>query len=210
MTALTSPRMKSAPVALQLYFGVNGKEITSKTSKERRMGLKPIPGYVVQELAPLGGEILMPETWHYRGGMTKNGFMFILSKEKNDDGSYETGFRIQGITSVRERSGLIPSKACIRAREKFEKAATRVVRKCAEEMVGLFEKICLETIQNNSKSPKDSFHVAYSFFWNDELDMMIITTFGAPASTWLEARKIYHVMEKFKLLDMRKVSMDGE
>ncbi|MGJ8653748.1 MAG: hypothetical protein ACSHX8_10780 [Opitutaceae bacterium] len=161
-------------------------------------------GFKEKELKPLGGKILVPDDWHFRGGMTKNGFMYILSKEDNPDGTYETGFRIQGIMNIKE-SGFTPTQATVYNWKRFKDGAKEIVKECDEEHAGIFKKTCLETIQENPTTPEDDFHIIYSFFWNDEIDMIVTGIFGAPESKWDEAEEIYYTIKDFTLIDMAKI-----
>ncbi len=167
-------------------------------------------GFKAQELSPLGGEITMPISWHYSGGMTSNGFMFVISKEKNEDGHYETGMRIQGIADVKKRSGLSAYDAANYNKQKFKKAAKRIIKECSDEDSGLFKKTCLETIEVNGRDPQNDFHVIYSFFWDEKMDMMITSIFGSPEKKWGEAEKIYNVMQSFTIIDVKKIEEESK
>lgn len=166
-------------------------------------------GFEEKELKPIGGKILVPDGWHLSGGMTENGFMYVLSKENNPDGTYQTGFRIQGILKIREK-GLSPLEATVYNWKRFKDGAKEVIKVCDEEDVGLFKKTCLETIETNPANPDDDFHIIYSFFWNDEMDMIITGIFGAPESEWEEAEAIYYKIKDFTLFDIEDMETDSE
>ena len=166
-------------------------------------------GYTKEDLRPLGGEILVPESWYFRGGATNNGFMYVLSKEQNEDDSYETGFRIQGIINIKD-SGLSPVQATAYNWKRFKDSAKEIIKECDEEQAGVFRKTCLEVIQNNPNNPDDDFHIIYSFFWSDELDMIVIGIFGAPESTWPEAENIYNTIKDFVLFDIDKMEFEED
>ncbi|MFB9899968.1 hypothetical protein ACFFOV_06060 [Cerasicoccus arenae] len=159
-------------------------------------------GFRVQKL-PMGGKALMPKDWHYEGGGLDNGFMYVFSKEEMTGEGYETGFRIQGFFKVSE-AGFKPSEAAAQNLEKFKSNAKSVIKVCDEYDQGPFRVRCLEAIQPNPHNAADDYHVIYSFFWNDDADMVVVSMFGAPESTWPEAELIYKEMQGFVLFDPSK------
>ncbi|MFT3867915.1 MAG: hypothetical protein QM715_05395 [Nibricoccus sp.] len=170
------------------------------------IGMVEMPkGFKTQALEPLGGELLMPESWHFHGGMTQTGFLFIASKEKNAGGSYDTGFKIQGIVGIKKKTGVSAKEAAQKNLNLFEKNAKKVIRTWPELEFGYFRRIGIEVLQANAKNPDDEYHVIYSFFWNDDMDMMVASVSGAPESNWPEADKVFEVMQRFKLVDVDKL-----
>ena len=166
-------------------------------------------GFIIQELASLGGEILMPESWYFLERSPPQGYEIIISKENAEFESYETGFKITVIPSVKKRTGLTPYQLMFHNREIFKNGAKSVINECEEEHSESLKRICLETIEDNMITPGDDFHVVYSFVSYEEDDMAVILIFGAPESNWEEAEKIYYMMKDFKLIDMEKIRTDG-
>jgi hypothetical protein len=174
-------------------------------AEERPHAVKTPEGYVIQKLRPLGGELLMPQSWHFVGGITEIGFLYTASKELRADGSYDTGFRIQGIMKIKERYHIAPLDAVVQNIEAKKKGAIEIIKECKETQEGLFKKRCLETVEKVSgREGAVSFHIVYSFFWNDTMDTMIANTFGTPVSEWNEEVKIYNVMKNLVLFDKTK------
>ncbi len=166
-------------------------------------------GYIAKDLEPLGGELLIPKSWHFSGGMTNTGFLYTASKELRVDGSYDTGFRIQGIMKIRELYRISPLDAVIQNVEAKKKEAVEIIQDHSEPQEGLFEKRCLETIEKiPSSGGTVSYHVVSSFYWSDKMDIMVVLTFGAPVSEWGEEVKVYNVIKNFTLFDKAKYELN--
>lgn len=164
------------------------------------------PGFRLQELKATGGSILMPDDWQFDSHGTPTGWLYTFADRFNDDWTYITGFRIQLILDVKNKSGgKTPHQEVLKARDNFKQHASKVLKECDEEDGGLFRKTCLETLEPNPYDPSDQFHVIYSFFWNDETDTMAVSIFGAPESKWANAEKIYKVMQPFTIIDVAKM-----
>jgi hypothetical protein len=61
---------------------------------------------------------------------------------------------------------------------------------------------CLETTGYPSHAkPQQQYHMLYTFSWNDDADILIVSTFGAPVEQWHEAALVHAVIKDFKLID---------
>lgn len=160
-------------------------------------------GYEVRNLGSKGGQIIIPKGWFYRTGQTPNGPAYSISKENSD--RYETGMRIQVVARIKATAGLTPREA-VEMNIARKKRLEQLVDECPPAKSGMFWRICLETISApNQATPTKKFHLKYSFWWNDDADMMLASTFGAPEEDWPEAQKIYAVIKDFKLIDLDRV-----
>lgn len=159
-------------------------------------------GYIVRDLGPFGGQGIAPKDWFVSQGTHGTSFLFTASKEDHTTGgNYHTGWRIQWVASV---STITKHTAAENIRYNIAQRKTRevVIRECEPGTVGEFHKQCLETIGAPiANKPNAKYHMICSFFWSDEKDMMIVSTFGAPMEEWAEASKIYQVIKDFKLVD---------
>jgi hypothetical protein len=162
------------------------------------------PGYTVHDLWSVGGQILVPAGWVFREGSTPGGPMFTISKENNTDGTYETGMRIQVIGHIKENAG-VTAKEAVDLNIRRKKSLEKVISECPPAQSGPFNRICLETtVHEGDKTPQREYHCIYSFWWSDDLDLMIAATFGAPANEWDSASLIYAVIKDFKLVDRER------
>jgi len=159
-------------------------------------------GYELQMLEPLGGKIAKPKGWFCYGGMTESGCMWVISKEKTNQGEYDTGLRIQGEWKIKERIGKTAEASANNFLD-LKKRQTVVVRECETTSVSPFLRRCVEVEEDVERGKsKRKFHVVYSALWSNDMDMVVITTFGAPVEEWCTARDISEVMARFQLLDM--------
>lgn len=168
----------------------------------------PPLGFKFQCLDPLGGNLTMPCNWYYEGGMTPTGFLFRASKENLEGGRYLTGMRIQGIVDVYKNNRVSPFDVVMMNKNNFKKSAKIIIKDCSEENSPPFRKTCLETIQENPYNSNDDFHIIYSFFWDEKLDWVVTSIFGAPESEWKEAKEIYGVMGRFTIIDLSKMKLE--
>jgi hypothetical protein len=60
---------------------------------------------------------------------------------------------------------------------------------------GDFYLVCLETIENvRTPAGERKYHTLYSIFWGKQMDMVYVTTSGAPTEDWESVRPIFEVM----------------
>lgn len=157
-------------------------------------------GFVVQRLAETDGRVWRPKDWYFASEGTPSGWMWTISKEDPSTGPYRTGMRIQllaGITSNGRKTPEVFAKDFIQ-----EKMGTsEVLRKCGIEDLGDFYRQCLEVLEEFPKPiAPGKYHVLYSVFWGKNLDMVVVSTFGAPASTWTEIAPVVDTMSKIELI----------
>ena len=159
------------------------------------------PGYVLQVLEPIGGKIARPAGWFYAEKETPSGFVWTISREDPATGPYRTGMRIQLLTRVAERMQQTP-ESLVRAYIADKKLQGKVLGGCEEARLDLFTRICLETEETiTTNSVAATYHVLYSGFWSEALDMAVVATFGAPADQWPRVESIAATMSEFELLD---------
>jgi hypothetical protein len=151
------------------------------------------PGYELQKLDTTEGRIAKPKGWHYVHRADKFSLHWVLSKEDTQLGSgYRTGMRIQFTPAATQATKMRPGQFI----ERFiaqKQQAVEVKRACPAATVGQFQRRCLETVEG-------PYRILYSLFWSDELDAIVISTFGAPAGEWAEASRIADRMNEFELL----------
>lgn len=161
----------------------------------------PIPeAYVLQRLDPTDGRIAKPKEWFYSSKGTPSGWMWTLSAENPSTGSYETGLRIQMLVGV-EKSTQRSTEAFAQNFLQQKRVSTKVLRDCPASDLGLFKRQCLEVIENIQRPEGSrSFHILYSVFWGNRLDMVVVNTFGAPEEKWEAVRSISDVMARVELI----------
>ncbi|MEM8667287.1 MAG: hypothetical protein AAGG48_07215 [Planctomycetota bacterium] len=160
-------------------------------------------GFILEELKPIGGSILRPEDWTFKQQHRKNTFMWTISKEDLEDGSYETGMRIQFVAGIKKLTGQT-AQEFIAGFMKDKAKSSKVIRKCPEEKQGVFTRVCLLT-EKTSDGEKPSFRILYSCFWSNDLDMACLSIAGTTPEQWKTYESTFDTMAKFKLLDMDKI-----
>lgn len=110
--------------------------------------------------------------------------------------------RTQLLSRVKAVAGISPKQA-VQVNIDRKKTLEEVVRECPAAKFDQFWRSCLETVGFPSKAkPTQKYHLVYSFWWSDELDLMAAVTFGAPIEEWTQAQKVYDVIKDFKLIDL--------
>lgn len=157
--------------------------------------LKPIPGYVVQNLEPLGGEILRPENWHFRRLMNDDALAFQIAKEDiSNGGEFETGLTINLVKDVTKKSRVSPSiYAAYFIKDKLKNA--ELVTRDASRRDGDFLREGILIRENKTLTEKTQpFKIGYTLYANDKTDLLIIMVFGTPESEWDANDEIYTIM----------------
>ena len=157
-------------------------------------------GYSLQVLGGTDGRIAMPKDWHYTNGGTKDGWLWTFSAEEMKDGEYETGLRIQMIMDVEARTH--------ESREAFaesfirkKRASVKVIEECPVLDFGTFARRCIEVLEDvQGPSGVRRFHILYSVMWLKQMDIVAVSTFGAPETKWDSVAEISRVMSSFVLI----------
>jgi hypothetical protein len=160
----------------------------------------------LQVLEPIGGRIKKPKDWFYtESHRSSNSFLWTISKEKPVNGGYDTGVRIQLFTGIKKGTGKSPEKFLFSFKESKKEAANKVLKDCPVKEQGLFSVICLETIETIPYNGVNKlYHILYSLFWNDEMDMVILSIAGTPQHEWDNYQNIFNEMRGFKIIDLSK------
>lgn len=161
------------------------------------------PGFVLQRLAETDGQIARPRDWFFASQGTPSGWMWTLSREDTSKGPYDVGMRIQMLLGYTESSGK-SREAFVRDFLAGKRAAAEVLRECAAPVdIGAFRRLCLEVIEEVAlPAPAVSrrFRILYSLMWGEELDIVVVTIFGAPPEEWETAGPIADAMAAFRLI----------
>jgi hypothetical protein len=161
----------------------------------------PIPeGFVLQRLESTDGRIAKPKDWFYVSSGTPSGWLWTLSAEDPSKGGYETGLRIQLLAGV--------EKGTKRSTEEFaqnflqqKRASTMLVSECPVVDQGQFKRQCIEVIENVQRPEGVKiYHILYSVFWGNKLDMVVVNTFGAPEEKWSSVSPFSKVMANVELI----------
>jgi hypothetical protein len=156
-------------------------------------------GFVRQTLEPDVGEINKPRGWFYSdhheadnsGGVH---LMWTLSKERNRDGSYDTGFRIQMLLGIRKATGRTAKQFVEDFIATKRKEAKEVPRNCEPTRQGEFTRLCLETEEGK-------YHILYTFLWQEGGDTAVVAIAGAKKNEWQNYTATFDQMNGFSLRD---------
>jgi len=160
-------------------------------------------GFVLQTLDPLGGSILRPKDWHYSQSGSKQGVLWTITKEPNKNG-YTTGVRIQLVAGIKKGTGKSPEEF-VKDFIKDKKKTSKVLTEREATQQGGFTRIGLETEEPQHGKPDAlPFRILYSCFWNNQSDMIAITTSGTTTDLWEENQEIFDTMAGLTLVDLKK------
>ena len=156
-------------------------------------------GFVEQVLEPTGGKLLRPKDWFFRESHRETAFMWTVSKEDTKDGSasYETGVRIQVFPKVLERTTLTAEEQARKFLAEKKKAAAKIHREFPLQEQDLFSRLGLE-------SEEGKYHIMYSIFWSNKLDMLVVSISGTPSEEWDKYAETFNTMGAITLIDMER------
>lgn len=157
-------------------------------------------GFVLQHLTETDGQIARPKDWFYTSSGTSSGWLWTISKEDPVKGPYKTGLRIQLLAGVAKDSG--------KTREEFvqdfisgKRTSSKVMRDCPKSDLGQFYRQCIEVLEPvPARADPITYRILYSVMWGKELDVVVISTFGAPPETWKTAAPIADAMTEFRVI----------
>jgi hypothetical protein len=157
-------------------------------------------GFILQPLVETDGQIARPKDWFFTSRGTQSGWLWTISKEDPAKGPYKTGMRIQLFFGVQKVTG--------KTREEFvnslieaKRATAKVLRDCPQTDFGDFVRKCLEVLEDVPiASGSERYRILYSGMSSKEMDMVVITTFGAPPDAWETVGSVADVMSKFRLI----------
>ncbi|TQV87076.1 hypothetical protein [Aliikangiella coralliicola] len=158
--------------------------------------------FVLQILEPTGGKIEKPVSWFYEERhRSARSLSWVISKEEPTNG-YETGLAIQLMVGIQDKTKMTPAQFVKNHLNAVAKAAISA-KACEPESIGFFIRQCLELEEEKVVNGKViQFHVLYSFFWNDDTDMVGVTVAGSPSDSWSKYQGIFERMSKIDLIDM--------
>jgi hypothetical protein len=169
-------------------------------SMAAKPGIAVPEGYVLQVLGGTDGRIAMPKAWHYTNGGTETGWLWTFSAEEMKDGQYETGLRIQMIMDVERRTNQSKDAFAKNFIEQKRKSL-KVIKECPVEDFGTFKRQCIEVLESiQSPSGVRRFHILYSVMWLQQMDVVAVSTFGAPEDEWDSVADISKIMSEFVLI----------
>lgn len=167
-------------------------------------------GYELTSLEPLGGRVARPVNWFYREAHDAASFKWVLSHENPEDGPYQTGVRIQLIAAVKAKTGQ-DAKAFIEEFLAGRRSSAEVVYECEVEDQGLLTRSCIQTLEQIPSAGTDErFHIQYSVFWGNQVDVALFVTAGTLASEWETFAPIFAEIEKFELIDLDRFDASGQ
>ena len=158
--------------------------------------------FVVQILEPLGGKVEKPADWYYaERHRSKDSLNWVISKEKSEDG-YATGVSIQLMIGIEEKTGKLAERFVDEVvQSQIAKAKKSTL--CEKEEAGFFMRQCLTTEEQQVKGDQvTDYRVLYSFFWNNEIDMLGITVAGTPIDSWDEYKNTFQRMSEIEIINM--------
>jgi hypothetical protein len=151
--------------------------------------------FVTQILEPTGGKIKRPKDWFYKESHNEFSFSWILSREDPSKGKYTTGMRIQMLVGIQKGTGKSPKKFVLDYVAAKKKEA-KVLDTCGEHNQDLFTRICLETEEG-------PYHILYSFFWAEKLDMVVVVIAGTTKELWDVYASTFDRMGALELIDLK-------
>ncbi len=157
-------------------------------------------GFVMQTLTPTEGKIAMPKDWYFKSTQTPSGWMWTISADNPPEGDYETGMRIQLLVGMEDLIKESPRAFALKFINTKRSKANRIIEECPEVVQDQFYRQCIEVIETIQRPyGARKFRILSSVFWGKQLDMVIVTTFGAPEEKWESIKPIIKEMTALQL-----------
>jgi hypothetical protein len=158
-------------------------------------------GYVLQVLGATDGRIAMPKGWFYDNHATPSGWSWTFSVEDpRKGGGFETGLTIQMFVQVQEKTHQ-PREAFARKFIEEKRHSGTLVHDCPVQDFPEFRRQCIEVVEDlPSAAGTKRFHVLYSMMWLKNMDIVALSTFGAPPEKWDAVSPVTEVMAAFVLI----------
>jgi hypothetical protein len=158
-------------------------------------------GFVLQHLDATDGQIVRPKDWFFSSSGTESGWLWVISKEDSANGPYETGLRIELQVGVQKRYGQTREALVDSFLAEKRAGSTQIVKDCEVSDIDGFHRRCLEVIESiQQPSGLNTFHILYSVMWGKDLDMIVVSTFGAPRDAWPSVTSTADAMREFVLI----------
>ncbi len=166
-------------------------------------------GYRVRSLDPIDGKVLVPDGWHFASSIDPAGYTWIISQEpliEGTKGFYKTGMRIQLIHGMHKYKKITPEEFIIKFIAGKKEDNARIIGNCSGVKLGPFQRKCLETKEDMALGgEKKKYRILYSMFWNNEIDTVIVMTFGTPVNKWDQDKKYLKNIGAITLPDFVKM-----
>jgi hypothetical protein len=158
-------------------------------------------GYVLQVLGATDGRIARPKDWFYANRATPGGWVWTFSAEDPGKGAgFETGLTLQMFVGVEENTRQ-PREAFARKFIEQKRQSAQVLRQCPVEEFPEFRRQCIEVLEDlHSGTGAKRFHILYSMMWLKNMDVVALSTFGAPEDKWDAVAPVTQVMSEFVLI----------
>jgi hypothetical protein len=157
--------------------------------------------FIKQPLTAIKGSILIPKDWFYQEIPQRNGYTWILSKENSKTSDYVTGMRIQLLQGIK--------KGTNKTAEEFandflnsKKNSFKIIHNYPTTKQNPFTRKGIEVEEEILINNKlEVYHITYSMFWNNKIDMLLVVTHGTTKKLWTKYIDTFSIMAKFKLLE---------
>jgi hypothetical protein len=172
--------------------------------KEEELNIFPTApsGYELQKFE-LGGWAFRPKDWQYYEQDDRAGLTWIISEEAPDH--YETGLKIQVLVGMNENIGKTPEQLA-RSQIKMIKDSALELHECISSSpitIG-YSRECVQVVESlNLVGIEKKYEVITSFLWNNNDDILVVTTFGTPVGKWSKVRNHADVMTRFAIPDAK-------
>ena len=162
------------------------------------------PGFVHRKLEPFDGDIVMPESWHFRGGYALGSsgqlrqIYWSCTREDPDKGDVHAQLNIDLMLGVEALSGQDRLSFCKDIIENFRVQALDEPASFPVQEDDTFVRLGLEVIwpSENGKYLK---HQNFSLFAGKQMDIVVMVQYCAPAPEWDAYVDTWGVMSSFRL-----------
>jgi len=164
--------------------------------------IKAPPGFTVQKLKELHGEILKPEGWFFETMAVPSALVYRISKEDPSEGKgYITGCTINIVPKISTREKhLKATEFAKQYLQSYEKQAT-MVDQDPPQQENDFERYSMTFDRRMALMGQErDARVGVTVFASDKLDLLVVMLFGCPREDWEANRKLYFTIRKTIIL----------
>ncbi|MDA3800259.1 MAG: hypothetical protein PF692_14420 [Kiritimatiellae bacterium] len=139
-------------------------------------------------LKPIDCSIQVPKDWYIIGKSNQTSSSWIITPDDLTIADYQTGVKIDSLSQVKDKTGVIASK-WVADRIHDKSTSLKILKSEVGSTNDYFKVKRLSTreVYSSGKTHYATYHIIYSWFWNDDHDIVICMEARTPEKSWVSA-----------------------
>jgi len=145
-------------------------------------------------LASIACSVQIPEKWTVYDRSAQSSGSWVITPDDLNKAHYQTGVRIDVLSNTKINTGVIASK-WVEDRIKSKSGSLPILRSETGSTNDYFrvERLVTQEVYSPGRTEYATYRKIYSWFWNDEQDVVICMEAQTPEKSW---KKMSSVLEK--------------